>query len=118
MMSEADDTATKVCDAMVLEHAKRAEYFCCGEVHKYPLRDTVWLERQHKDILSRQRQQSWYLPGVTSRNIGQDVYVIQMGNNKTLERGHTQLLPREPDPHGRAATIQFRRRRRGGRVHR
>ena len=27
MMSEADETAKKVCDAMVAEHAKRAEYF-------------------------------------------------------------------------------------------
>ena len=30
MMSEANDTARKVCDAMVAEHAKRAEYFQSG----------------------------------------------------------------------------------------
>ena len=31
----------------------------------------------------------------------QDVYLIQVGNNKMVERDHTQLLPREPDPSGR-----------------
>ena len=38
---------------------------------------------------------------------GQDVYVIQVGNNKTVERDHTELLPREPDPHCRAVTFEF-----------
>ena len=57
MMSEADDTAKKVCDAMVAEHAKRTEYFQSGEVHKYRRKDTVLPERHHKDILSRHRQQ-------------------------------------------------------------
>ena len=33
--------------------------------------------------------------------------MIQVGNNKTVERAHTQLLPREPDPHGRAVTFEF-----------
>ena len=107
MMSEADDTAKKVCDAMVAEHAKRAEYFPSGEVHKYRLKDTVWVERHHKDVLSRHRQQSWYIPGVILRKTGQDVYVIPVGNNKTVERDHTQLLPREPDPHGHAITFDF-----------
>ena len=41
MMSEADNTAKKVCDAMVAEHAKRAEYFQSGESHKYRLKNTV-----------------------------------------------------------------------------
>ena len=86
MMSEADDTAKKVCDAMVAEHAKRAEYFQSGEVHKYQLKDTVWVERHHKDVLSRHRQQSWYIPDVMLRKTGQDVYVIQVGNNKTGDR--------------------------------
>ena len=66
MMSEADDTAKKVCDALVAEHAKRAEYFKSGKVHKYRLKDTMWVERHHNDVLSRHRQQSWYIPGVTS----------------------------------------------------
>ena len=64
MMSEADDTSKKVCDTMVAEHAKRAEYFQSGEVHKYWLKDTVWVEQNHKDVLSRHPQQSWYIPGV------------------------------------------------------
>ena len=33
--------------------------------------------------------------------------MIQVGNTKTVERDHTQLLPREPDPHGRAITFEF-----------
>ena len=107
MTSRADDTAKKVFDAMVAEHAKRAEDFCSAEVHKYRLKDTVSVERHHKDVLSRQRQQSWYLPGVILRNTGQNVYVIEVGNNKTVERDHTRLLPREPDPHGWAATFEF-----------
>ena len=107
MMSKADDTAKKVCDAMVAEHAKRAEYFQSGEVHKYRRNDTVWVERHHKDVLSWHRQQSWYIPGVILRKTGQEVYVIQVGNNKTVERDHTQLPPREPDFHGRAVTFEF-----------
>ena len=78
---------------MVVEYAKRAEYFHSGEVHKYRLKDTVWVERHHKDVLSRHRQQSWYILGVILRKTRQDVYVIQVGNNKTVERDHTQLLP-------------------------
>ena len=107
MMSEADRTVKKVCDAMVAEHAKRAQYFQFGGVHKYRLKDTVWVERHAKDILSRHRQQSWYIPGVILRKNGQDVYFIQVGNNRTVEPDHTQLLPREPDPHGRAVTFEF-----------
>ena len=30
-----------------------------------------------------------------------------VGNNKTVERDHTQLLPQEPDPHGSAVTFEF-----------
>ena len=107
MMSEADHTAKKVCDAMVAEHAKRAEYFQSGEVHKYRLKDTVWLERHHKDVLSGHRKQSWYIPGVILRNTRQDVYVIQVGSKQTVELDHTQLLPPEPNPHGRAVTFEF-----------
>ena len=107
MMSEADDTAEKVCDGMLAEHAKRTQYFQSGEVHKYRLKDTVWVERHHEDVLSRHRQQSWYISDVILRKTGQDVYVIQVGNNKTVERDQTQLLPRELDPHGRAVTFEF-----------
>ena len=35
------------------------------------------------------------------------MYVIQVGNKKTVERDHTQLLLRELDPHGRAVTFEF-----------
>ena len=37
MMSEADDTAKKVCEAMVAEHAMMTNDFQSGEVHKYQL---------------------------------------------------------------------------------
>ena len=107
MMSKGDDTAKKVCGAMLAEHAKRPEYFPSGEVHKYRLKDTVWVTRHYKDVMSRHRQQSWYIPRVILRKTGQDGYVIQVGNNKTVERDHTQLLPRELDPHGRAVTFEF-----------
>ena len=107
MMSKADDTAKKVCDAMVAEHAKRPEYFQSGEVHKYRLKDTVWVERHHKNVLSRHRQQSWYIPGVILLKTGHDVHGFQVGNNKTVERDHTQLLQREPDPQGRSVTFEF-----------
>ena len=79
MRPEADDTAKKGCDAVLAEHAKRAEYFESGEFHKYRLKDTVWVGRHHKDVLSRHRLQSWYIPGVILRKTGQDVYVIQVG---------------------------------------
>ena len=85
--SEADDTAKKVCDAMVAEHAKRAEYFRSRGVHKYWLKDTVWVERHLKDVLSRHRQQSWYILGVILQKTGQDVYAIQVGNKGTVEVG-------------------------------
>ena len=107
IMSEAHDTAKKVCDALVAEHAERAEYVQSGEVHKYRPKDTMWVERHHKDVLSRHRQQSWYIPGVTSWKTAKGVYVIQVGKDKTVERDHTQLLLREPDPHGRAVTFEF-----------
>ena len=107
MMPEADRMANKVCDTMEAEHAKRAEYFCTGEVHKYRLKDTVWVERHHKDVLSQHRLQSWYLPGVILRKTGQDVNVIQVGSNKTVGRHHTQLPLRELDPHGCAIIFEF-----------
>ena len=37
------------------------------------------MERHHKDVLFRHRQQSRYLPVVILRKTGQDVYVIQVG---------------------------------------
>ena len=70
MMAEADDTATKVCKALQDEHDKRAKYFKQGKVQKYALQDTVWVDRHHKDVLSRHRQASWYVPGVIVRKVG------------------------------------------------
>ena len=107
MMSEADDTAAKVCKALQDEHDKRAKYFKQGKVQKYALQDTVWVERHHKDILSRHRQASWYVPGVIVRKVGQDVYAVLVGDNKILDRDHTQLRPRAPDPSGRPVTLEF-----------
>ena len=76
MMAEADDTAAKVCKALRDEHEKRAKYFKQGKVQKYALRDTVWVERHHNDVLSRHRQASWYVPGVIVRKVPQDVYAV------------------------------------------
>ena len=100
MMAEADDTAAKVCKALQDEHEKGAKYFKQGKVQKYALQDTVWVERHHKDVLSRHRQASW-------RKGGQDVYAVRVGNNKTLDRDHTQLRLRAPDPSGRPVTFEF-----------
>ena len=44
---------------------------------------------------------------VILRKTEQDVYMIQVGNNKTVERDHNHLLSRESDPHGRAVTFEF-----------
>ena len=93
MMAEADDTAAKVCKALQDEHEKRAKYFKQGKVQTYALRDTVWVERHHKDVLSRHRQASWYVPGVIVQKVGQDVYAVRVGDNKILDREHTQLRP-------------------------
>ena len=107
MMAEADDTAAKVCKALQDEHDKRAKYFKQGKVQKYALQDTVWVERHHKDVLSRHRQAFWYVPGVIVRKVGQDVYAVRVGDNKILDRDHTQLRPRAPDPSGRPVTFEF-----------
>ena len=107
MMSEADDMAAKVCKALQDEHENRAKYFKQGKVQKYALRDTVWVERHHKDVLSRHRQASWYVPGVIVRKVGQDVYATRVGDNKILDRDHTQLRPRAPDPSRRPVTFEL-----------
>ena len=107
MMAEADDTAAKVRKALQDEHDKRAKYFKQGKVQKYALQDTVWVERHHKDVLSRHRQASWYVPGVIVRKVRQDVYAVRVGDNKILDRDHTQLRPRAPDPSGRPVTFEF-----------
>ena len=107
MMAEADDTAAKVCKALQDEHDKRAKYFKQGKVQKYALQDTVWVERHHKDVLSRHRQASWYVPGVIVRKVGHDVYAVRVGDNKILDRDHTHLRPRARDLSGRPVTFQF-----------
>ena len=107
MMAEADNTAAKVCKALQDEHEKRATYFKHGKVQKYALRDTVWVERHHKDVLSRHRQASWYVPRVIVRKVGQDLYAVRVGDNKILDRDHIQLRPRAPDPSGRPVTFEF-----------
>ena len=89
MMAEADDTAAKVCKALQDEQDKRAKYFKQGKVQKYALQDTVWVERHHKDVLSRHRQASWYVPGVIVRKVGQDVYAFVWG----ITRSWTATIP-------------------------
>ena len=63
--------------------------------------------RHNKDVLSRHRQASWYVPGVIVRKVEQDVYAVRVGDNKILDRDHTQLRPRAPDPSGRPFTFEF-----------
>ena len=41
------------------------------------------------------------------RKFGEDVYAVQMGDNKVLDRLHSQLPPQAPDPSERAVTSQF-----------
>ena len=106
-MAAAVDTAAKVCKALQDEHEKRAKYFKQGKVQKYALRDTVWVERHHKDVLFRHGQASWYVPGVIVRRVRQDVYAVRVGDNKILDHDHTQLRPRAPDPSGRPVTFEF-----------
>ena len=65
------------------------------------------MERHHKDVLSRHRQASWYVPGVIVRKVGQDGYAVRVGDSKTLDRDHTLLCPRAPDPSGRPVTFEF-----------
>ena len=91
MMSEEDATAAKVCKALYDEHERRAKYFKEGKIHKYSLKDTVWVERHHKDVLTPDRQQLWYIRGVIVCKIGQDLYAVQVGDNKILDGNHTQL---------------------------
>ena len=107
MMAEADDTAAKVCKALLDEYEKRAKYFKQGNVQKYALRDTVWSEQHHKDVLSRHPQASWYMTVVIVQKVGQDVYAVRVGDNKILARDHTQLRPRAADPRGRPVTFEF-----------
>ena len=107
MMSEVDATASKGCKCLHDEHERRVKYFKEGKMHKYSLKDTVWVERDHKEMLTRHRQQSWYIRGVIVRKIGQDVYAVQVGDKKILDRDHTQLRPRALDPSGRAVTFAF-----------
>ena len=47
------------------------------------------------------------MPGVIVRNVGQDVYAVRVGDNRILDRDHTKLRPRAPDPSGRPVTFEF-----------
>ena len=105
MMNEADATAAKVCKSLHDEHERRAKYFKEGKIHKYSLKDTLVVERHRQDVLTRHCQQSWNISGVMVRKIRQGVYAVQVGNNKIVDRAHTQLRPRAPDPSGGAATF-------------
>ena len=61
MISEVDATAARVCTSLHDEHERRAKYFKEGKIHKYSLKNFVWVESHHKDVLTRHRQQSWYI---------------------------------------------------------
>ena len=104
---DASSMMAEVCKALQDEHEKRAKYFKQGKVQKYALRDTVCVERHHKDVLSRHRQASWYVPGLIVRKVGQDVYAVRVADNKILDSDHTKLRSREPDPSGRPVTFEF-----------
>ena len=41
------------------------------------------------------------------RKIGLDVYAVQVGDSKILDRDHTQRRPRAPGTSGRAVTFEF-----------
>ena len=97
VMSETDTTAAKMCKSLHDEHVRRVEYSKKGKIHKYSLKDTVWLERHRKDVLTCHRHQSWYIV----RKIRQDVYA------RILDRDDTQRRPRAPDPSGRAVKFVF-----------
>ena len=47
------------------------------------------------------------MPGVIVRKVGQDVYAVRVGDNKILDRDHTQLPPRAPDPSRCPVTSEF-----------
>ena len=98
MMAEADDTAAKVCKALQDEHEKRAKYFKQGKVQKYALQDTVWVERHHKDVLSRHRQASWYVPGVIVRKVGHDVYAVRVGITRSCTATIPSFVPEHQTP--------------------
>ena len=107
VMSEADATAASVCNCFQGEHEQRAKYFKEGKIHKYSLKDTVSVEIHHKDVLTRHPQESWYIPGVIVGKIGQDVYAIQVGDNKILDRSITQLKPWASNPSRQEMTFEF-----------
>ena len=58
------------------EHERKNEYFKEGKIHKYSLKDTVWVERDYKDVLTRHCQPLWYILGVNVRQIGLDTYAV------------------------------------------
>ena len=47
------------------------------------------------------------MPGVIVWKVGQDVYAVRVGENKILDRDHTQLRPRAPDLSGPPVTFEF-----------
>ena len=107
MISQADATGDKVCRSLHAVHKQRAKYFKEGMIHKQSLKDTVLVERHHKDVLTRHCQQSWYISGFIVRKIGQDVDAVQVGENKILDQDRRNLGPRAPDPSGRAVAFEF-----------
>ena len=107
MLREADATVAKIWKSLHDEHERRAKYCKEGKIHNYSLKDPVWVERHHKDVLIRHRQQSWYIPGVIARKIRQDVYAVKVGDSKILDGDHTQFRPLAPAPSRRAVTFEF-----------
>ena len=88
MLTAAAATAAKACKSLHAEHERRANFFTEGQIHNYSVKDTVWVERHHKDVLTRHHQQSWYISGVIKRKIRQDVYAVQVGGNQILDGHH------------------------------
>ena len=98
MMAEADETAAKVCKALQDEHEKRAKYFKQGKVQKYALEDTVWVERHHKDVLSRHRQASWYVPGIIVRKAGRMCMRFVWGLTRSWTATTPSFVPEHQTP--------------------
>ena len=118
MIAEADDTAAKVCKALQDEHEKRANYFKQGKVQSYALQDTVWMERHHKDVLSRHRQASWYVPGVIVRKVWQDVYAVRVAPASSSPPNPHDTSTSKPPPRRGRSRRGWPRRRGDGAWHR
>ena len=62
MLGEAEETAARVCKPLHKEHEWRAKYVKHGKIHNYSLKNAVWAERHHRDVLTRYCPKLWCTP--------------------------------------------------------